>query len=464
MGDAAFADGEFGHRAESFIHRQKVARGVIGTQHVVERDGVLYPELARGGPPKLFEMGSGAEFAADIFGERADIGARRAAHLKAKVERALFGLGRNAILREVEFIDRNVGRLALDLLALAGEFVELAAGDLLCRIHRRHLFYLAHKFADRLDKRVGRHREVGTRLGLAPFAGAVAGLGLIAEADESVILFFILIKKLCEPRRPPDQHNEHAGRKGIERAGVADLSGFEYPPEPGNDVVRGHALGFIDDKYAVHFLHSNRKAARQPQEVIRFAAQLFAERSVKSEPVRRRPTEIKDEDRVIRDAERSRERTMNRAVRLLAAKPRSVKELRGRLLEKVWTNEEIVDAVIAKLTEYEYLDDERFARDTAASKLRQKPQGRRLLEQAMSRKQLDRETVAAAVDAAFEKHPESELIDQAIEKRLRLKGRPESREDLKKFYDHLMRQGFGYGLIREKLSQLPDAPPAEAEE
>ncbi|MBX3296906.1 MAG: RecX family transcriptional regulator [Acidobacteria bacterium] len=180
--------------------------------------------------------------------------------------------------------------------------------------------------------------------------------------------------------------------------------------------------------------------------------------------MRRRPTEIKDEDRVIRDAARSRERTMNRAVRLLAAKPRSVKELRGRLLEKVWTNEEIVDAVIAKLKEYEYLDDERFARDTAASKLRQKPQGRRLLEQAMSRKQLDRETVAAAVDAAFEKHPESELIDQAIEKRLRLKGRPESREELKKFYDHLMRQGFGYGLIREKLSQLPDAPPAEPEE
>ncbi len=155
---------------------------------------------------------------------------------------------------------------------------------------------------------------------------------------------------------------------------------------------------------------------------------------------------------------------MNRAVKLLAAKPRSVKELRGRLLEKVWTNEEIVDGVIAKLMVYEYLDDERFARDTAAAKLRQKPQGRRRLEQAMSRKQLDRETLTAAIDAAFEKHPESELIDVAIEKRLRIKGRPETREELKKFYDHLMRQGFGYGLIREKLSQLPDAPPAEAEE
>ncbi|MBX3267909.1 MAG: RecX family transcriptional regulator [Acidobacteria bacterium] len=180
--------------------------------------------------------------------------------------------------------------------------------------------------------------------------------------------------------------------------------------------------------------------------------------------MRRRRTEINDEDRVIRDPARSRERTMNRAVKLLAAKPRSVKELRGRLLEKVWTNEEIVDAVIAKLTEYEYLDDERFAHDTAAAKLRQKPQGRRRLEQAMSRKQLDRETVASAIDAAYEKHPESELIDLAIAKRLRIKGRPESREELKKFYDHLMRQGFGYGLIREKLSQLPDAPPTDADE
>ena len=67
---------------------------------------------------------------------------------------------------------------------------------------------------------------------------------------------------------------------------------------------------------------------------------------------------------------------------------------------------------------------------------------------------------------AFEKLPEAELIVKAIEKRLRLKGRPETREDLKKFYDHLLRQGFGYGLIREKMSeigkeQLDDADPTE---
>jgi len=156
---------------------------------------------------------------------------------------------------------------------------------------------------------------------------------------------------------------------------------------------------------------------------------------------------------------------MNRAVRLLAAKPRSILELRDRLLEKLWTNPEIVDSVIEKLKGYKYLDDEQFARDVASSKLRQKPQGRLKLQQAMSRKKLDRKVVDDAIDDAYEKLPETDLIDTAIQKRLRLKGRPETREDVKKFYDHLMRQGFGYSLIREKMQELAgrdfDAPPEE---
>ncbi|HQY65667.1 MAG TPA: regulatory protein RecX [Pyrinomonadaceae bacterium] len=161
--------------------------------------------------------------------------------------------------------------------------------------------------------------------------------------------------------------------------------------------------------------------------------------------------------RVVKDAERSRSRTMNRAVRLLAAKPRSVRELRERLLEKLWTDETIVDAVIEKLKGYKYLDDEQFARDVAVSKLRQKPQGKRRLQQSMSQKKLDKDVVDRAIAEAFETMPENELIDQAIAKRLRLKGRPETREDTKKFYDHLLRQGFGFDLIREKISTVVKA-------
>ncbi len=161
-----------------------------------------------------------------------------------------------------------------------------------------------------------------------------------------------------------------------------------------------------------------------------------------------------DRVREIKDRERSRERTMNRAIRLLAAKPRSVRELRDRLLEKMWTDEAIVDAVIEKLTEYKYLDDEQFARDVAVSKLRQSPQGKRRLQMTMSRKKLDKETVDAAIATAYNEMPEDDLIDIAIQKRLRTKGKPETREDAKKFYDHLLRRGFGYDLIRTKMSGL----------
>lgn len=159
-------------------------------------------------------------------------------------------------------------------------------------------------------------------------------------------------------------------------------------------------------------------------------------------------------DRIIADVTKARERTMNRAVKLLAAKPRSIGELRERLLEKNWTNEAIVDRVIAKLEEYKYLDDRQFASDLAVSKLRQKPQGKRRLLQTLSTKKLSKENIDSAIRNAFEKIPEADLIDRAIEKRLRLKGKPETLEEKKKFFDHLLRQGFDFSLIREKMAAV----------
>ena len=169
---------------------------------------------------------------------------------------------------------------------------------------------------------------------------------------------------------------------------------------------------------------------------------------------RKRRESKPDEERVITDLAKARERTLNRAVKLLAVKPRSVGELRERLLEKNWTNVAIVDSVIEKLQEYKYLNDRQFAADLAVSKLRQKPQGKRKLQQSLSRKKLSKENLDNAIKTAFEKLPEPDLIDKAIEKRLRLKGRPKTREEFKKFFDHLLRQGFDFDLIRSKMDDV----------
>ncbi len=164
--------------------------------------------------------------------------------------------------------------------------------------------------------------------------------------------------------------------------------------------------------------------------------------------------EIKDEDRVIANPERSRTKTFDRAVNLLTYKPRSIKELRDRLLEKVWTNQEIVDGVIEKLKSYGYLDDLQFAKTFAASKVRQKPIGKKRLRMDLMKKRLDKETIEKTLEATFEETPEEEIIDRAIEKRLRIKGKPADQNEKKKFYDYLLRLGFGYDIVRDKMREI----------
>ena len=169
---------------------------------------------------------------------------------------------------------------------------------------------------------------------------------------------------------------------------------------------------------------------------------------------RKREEITNESERVIVDVEKSRRRTFDRAVNLLTYKQRSIKELRERLLEKDWTNGEIVDEVIQKLESYGYLNDAQFAKSFAASKIRQKPVGKRVLQQKLAERKLDKETVSNAIEKAFEETPEAEIIDRAIEKRLRLKGKPKERDEVKKFYDFLLRQGFSYDLVRDKMREI----------
>ena len=163
---------------------------------------------------------------------------------------------------------------------------------------------------------------------------------------------------------------------------------------------------------------------------------------------------IKDEERVVNDPDKARQKTFDRAVNLLTYKPRSEGELRTRLLEKKWTNREIVEEVINKLKEYNYLNDDDYAFNLASSKLRNRPIGRRRLVQDLRRKHLDNETIENAVDLAFEEIPESEQIERAVEKRLRIKGRPDTQNERNNFFGYLVRQGFDYDLIRDQMERL----------
>jgi regulatory protein len=147
-------------------------------------------------------------------------------------------------------------------------------------------------------------------------------------------------------------------------------------------------------------------------------------------------------------------KTFARAVKLLAAKPRSVAELRERLLRGKNTDEEAVETVISRLREYGYLDDERFAFSYASYKVKQKPVGRRRLERDLKFKKVDSGVANEVLEMVFAATPEEDLIDQAIAKRLRIRGKPKNRVEAKSLFDHLLRLGFEFELVSEKIRSL----------
>ena len=155
-------------------------------------------------------------------------------------------------------------------------------------------------------------------------------------------------------------------------------------------------------------------------------------------------------------ADEARTRIFNRAIKLLTVKARSEAELRERLLQGKNVDQAVVEAVIARLKEYGYLNDERFAFSYASLRVKQRPLGRRRLERDLKLKKVAKGVAEEALQLVYAETPEEQLIDAAIEKRVRLRGRPKTREEAKKLFDHLLRQGFEFELVSDKVRALFD--------
>ncbi len=162
----------------------------------------------------------------------------------------------------------------------------------------------------------------------------------------------------------------------------------------------------------------------------------------------------REQDEAPLDPAKARELVFKRAAKLLAARQRSVAELREKLSTTRGATRAIIDEAIARLSDYGYLDDAKFAQSYASLRLRERPIGRRRLQRDLWLKKVDKKTAETALDEVFEATPESDLIDRAIAKRIRVRGKPKSREDAKKLFDHLLRQGFEFELVSDRVRAL----------
>jgi len=95
-----------------------------------------------------------------------------------------------------------------------------------------------------------------------------------------------------------------------------------------------------------------------------------------------------------------------------------------------------------------------LAHSYASLRVQQRPIGRQRLRRDLRLKKVDQAIAEAALDEVLAATPEADMIDRAIEKRVRLRGRPQNRVESKKLFDYLLRQGFAFELVSEKVRAL----------
>jgi SOS response regulatory protein OraA/RecX len=67
---------------------------------------------------------------------------------------------------------------------------------------------------------------------------------------------------------------------------------------------------------------------------------------------------------------------------------------------------------------------------------------------------VDKQVAEDTLELVYAETSEDDLIDRAIEKRLRVRGRPSNRVEAKSLFDHLLRLGFQYELVSDKVRGL----------
>lgn len=129
------------------------------------------------------------------------------------------------------------------------------------------------------------------------------------------------------------------------------------------------------------------------------------------------------------------EKSMNAAIRFLSYRPRSKKEIVD-FLKKKKAEVEIREKVIERLTEFGYIDDEKFAAWWIEQRSTFRPKGKKLLELELRAKGVNVET---HVD-------EVELAKRAIEKK-------RHSWEKEKLYNFLFRRGFSSSVIDDILRE-----------
>jgi regulatory protein len=141
------------------------------------------------------------------------------------------------------------------------------------------------------------------------------------------------------------------------------------------------------------------------------------------------------------------------ALRMLARRELSEKELRHRLIDRDHPRDEI-DRVIAHLLESKALDDGRVARAYARTAAGVKGRGRLRVMRELNEMGIAREVATEALAEVFADVDERALIAKALQKKMRGRPRITNAAEHARLYQFLMRQGFTPAGITAALRKI----------
>ncbi len=158
---------------------------------------------------------------------------------------------------------------------------------------------------------------------------------------------------------------------------------------------------------------------------------------------------VSDTDLAAMEREEALEDAHEKALRFLEPRPRSSAEVKQHLLKKR-VAEDVIEAVLARLTDAKLLDDAAFARYWVENREEFRPRSERALRFELRRKGLDSDAIADAVGSI----DEDESAYRAGLARARRWSNLEYREFFEKLGSFLVRRGFPYPVAKGAVERL----------
>jgi len=145
---------------------------------------------------------------------------------------------------------------------------------------------------------------------------------------------------------------------------------------------------------------------------------------------------------------------MEAAASALARRPRTAAELRAWLAQRRYPRAEISRA-LARMRDLGYLDDAEYAASFVTHRAASRGWGADRVRQELARRGVENEIIEMALARAQEQGSSpSANIARALEKHVRLRGRPRDRRERDRLVAALRRQGFTLDAIREAIEGL----------